>query len=371
MSTTDSTISQEWFTRPADQRFLSLTELHAYKLKVRQESTEGQVSLGDLRVRALDPKSDSKALVIEGRAKKPYAPTHHSFAQLCKAVDAMPSYLTRLPAKLTADVLNWHIQGKGDEKAVLLLHNGSEGNRLMGITSPTYGRIHDSDITRQLVERFGDGVSGDGFRVPGEFGKRVPVTRDNTTLYAGDRDMTVALADEDHRIEIPNRRDGKTGSLARGFYVRNSEVGGGSLELVWFLFDYFCQNRTIWGVHDRQEIRIKHYKGAPDRWLTDLAPQLADYANQAASLEQKAIAAAVAAKIGKVEDFAQKQPNRMIWTGKTVEKLMLTHVNEESRPIETLWDMSVALTAYARTIPYQDERLLIEREAGRMLKLAA
>ena len=44
--------------------------------------------------------------------------------------------------------------------------------------------------------------------VPGEFGGRVTVTKDNTTLYASDRDMFVFLADEENRIELPNR-DGR------------------------------------------------------------------------------------------------------------------------------------------------------------------
>jgi hypothetical protein len=46
---------------------------------------------------------------------------------------------------------------------------------------------------RALVKAFGDGVSGDGFRVPGEFGREVKVTKANTTLFAGDRDMFVFL----------------------------------------------------------------------------------------------------------------------------------------------------------------------------------
>jgi hypothetical protein len=33
--------------------------------------------------------------------------------------------------------------------------------------------------------------------VPGEFGQRVAVTKQNTTLYASDRDMFVFLADEE------------------------------------------------------------------------------------------------------------------------------------------------------------------------------
>ncbi len=65
--------------------------------------------------------------------------------------------------------------------------------------------------------------------MPGEFGKKVVVTRDNTTLFASDRDMFVFLADEKIRIELPGRRQsygGQTdpGLMARGFFVWSSAI---------------------------------------------------------------------------------------------------------------------------------------------------
>ena len=52
--------------------------------------------------------------------------------------------------------------------------------------------------------------------MPGEFGSRVTVTKDNTTLYASDRDMFVFLADEENRIELPNRREEESGPVFNG-----------------------------------------------------------------------------------------------------------------------------------------------------------
>jgi hypothetical protein len=46
------------------------------------------------------------------------------------------------------------------------------------------------------------------------------------------------------------------------------------------------------------------------------------------------------------------------------------HQVEEERPIETLWDVTVAATAHARSIPNNDKRLEIERTAGALLKAA-
>ena len=44
---------------------------------------------------------------------------------------------------------------------------------------------------------------------------------------------------------------------------------------------------------------------------------------------------------------------------------------DEQRPIETLWDVTTGLTAYARGITHQNERVKLEREAGKILDLAA
>lgn len=47
------------------------------------------------------------------------------------------------------------------------------------------------------------------------------------------------------------------------------------------------------------------------------------------------------------------------------------HETEEGRPIETVWDATVAATAHARSISNTDRRLEIERAAGELLKQAA
>jgi hypothetical protein len=122
-----------------------------------------------------------------------------------------------------------------------------------------------------LVDRFGDGVTGT-WRVPGEFGNRVTVTKDNTTLYASDRDMFVFLADEENRIELPGRRAGRSGSFARGFFVWNNEVGKTSLGAGFFLFDYVCSNRIVWGADQYTEVRIATRRARPTGGLRRSLP---------------------------------------------------------------------------------------------------
>ncbi len=114
-----------------------------------------------------------------------------------------------MPSALAADCINYGLQVSRDVEdiGVLLYKNGGPAE-MRAVTGPAYGRVWNSTIANALVDRFGDGLTGD-FKVPGEFGKDVIVTKDNTTLYASDRDMFVFLADEKHRIELPNRQIGR------------------------------------------------------------------------------------------------------------------------------------------------------------------
>ena len=101
--------------------------------------------------------------------------------------------------------------------------------------------------------------------------------------------MFVFLVDEENRIELPGRRAGRSGSFARGFFVWNSEVGKTTLGAGFFLFDYVCCNRIVWGADQYTEIRIRHTKGAPDRWLDEVTPVLREYSQASAKPVVQAI----------------------------------------------------------------------------------
>jgi len=177
----------------------------------------------------------------------------------------------------------------------------------------------------------------------------------------------VFLADEDRRIEIPGRCNGRPGSLARGFFVWNSEVGDTTLGVGFFLFDYVCCNRIVWGADQYTEVRIRHTAGAPDRWLEEATPVLTEYSEGSAKPVQQAIEDARSKRVE--ADLDKFLANRF---GKSmVPAIKAIHQTEEGRPIETVWDVTVAATAHARSISNTDRRLEIERAAGELLKQAA
>lgn len=358
----------QWATRPSDERFLSLPDMLDFKVKLHQRS-ETRV-LNSRAIEAVSDENDIRGLSFVGVNGAPVAPSNWAFGQIARLANAPPAYLRDLPGALAADNINYGLLAHEAEDVMALTAHGEDGgvSTLSAITSPTYGRVWDMTMISSLIERFGDGVTG-AFRVPGEFGKKVPVTRQNTTLYAGDRDMFVFLADEENRIEVGNRRGGQGGSMARGFFVWNSEVGRSSFGIATFLFDYVCSNRIVWGAEGYREIKVRHTSGAPDKWIEQAVPAIEAYSKSSAKPITDAIQLAQAAKLPTpVEEFLMKKRQ---FSKKKMEAIVAAHQADEGRPMETIFDVVTGVTALARSISQQDLRVELEREAGKIMDLAA
>lgn len=353
--------SHQWAARPNDERYVDLPSMLAAQELIRSQSRAVVVASRALEVH---PQDDNTGLMVSGPNGHAYAPTHWSFGQLAQLAEAPAGYLRTMPAPIAADCLNFGLRFRRpvEDIGVLLYRNGED--ILRSVNGPNYGRIWNADVIRALIDAVGDGLTGD-WRVPGEFGKAVEVTKANTTLYASDRDMFVFLADEDHRIEIPNRRYGQPGTLARGFFLSQSEVGKAKLSFSSFLFDYVCCNRMVWGAENFAEISIRHTSGAPARWLDEVRPALTAYANASASHVTDVITSAQTHKIEDVDAFLSARFGKRL-----VDSVKSVHQSEEGRPIETLWDATTAITAYARGIEHQDARVELERQGGAILDLA-
>lgn len=362
--TTLTAASRQWASRPADERFLDLHDLLARVGGERDRSRERIVSSRSVRVEP-HPADETWGVALTAGDDLAHA-THWSFGQIASLAGAPAGYLRTLPAPLVSDCLGFGLNVKrGAQDVGLLATDTDQGVALRAATGPAYGRVWNSDVVSALIDRVGDGRTGD-FRVPGEFGQAVEVTKDNTTIYGSDRDIFVFLADEEHRIEVGNRRDGKPGSLARGFFVWNSEVGSQTLGAAFFLFDYVCCNRIVWGAQQFKEIRLRHTKSAPDRWLDEVQPILLEYGRSAAAPVEATIKAAQEAKI---EVDLQRFLKGRFSSASVIDQIAQAHVREEGRPIETVWDAVTGATAYAKTLPHQDERVGVEREAGKLLDL--
>lgn len=370
-------VSNQWATRPNEERWTSLYDFHQYNTDVYHSSQTKVLSLKELTAMAVETDETGKSLVMVGKSGKPAGMSNWAFQQLVgNRLEAYPSMVSQMPAKLAADVINWRIGETKDEKVGMLVNRVNENDLFIrAITSEGYGRIWNYQVTRPITDRFGDGLTSD-WTVPGIRGKALSeVTKENTTIFGSDKDMHIMLADEVNKLSIPNRRNGNAGELSRGFIVSNSEVGGGTLYIAFFTYDYLCGNRIIWGLEDSFEIRLRHTKTAPDRWLEEIAPAIENYGKvKASKFEDRLLLAQQTTIPG--DELDEQLIKGLKKTLPQVTQKLVTGIHEafkaeEQRPMETVWDMVTGITAYAKSIPHTSDRIPIERAGGKFLELVA
>lgn len=264
-------VSSEWFTRPADERYLSLSELQAAVRGRAERSRTRTVESAAIRMDASRGDADHLTLMLPGEAA-PLAPTHWSFGQLAAFVGAPSAYLRQLPAPLAAINLQYGLtSNRAEQIKTLAVEDGRV--ELRAVTSPDYGRIFDHELVNAVQRIAGNGTGDTRWKVPGVldwstgfYNPRVDVTNDTTTLYASDRDAFIFLVDDLNPIEAGRLPDGSPDLFFRGFYCWNSEVGAKTLGIASFYLRAVCQNRNLWGVEDFQEITIRHSKLAASRF---------------------------------------------------------------------------------------------------------
>jgi hypothetical protein len=363
MTTTNSVLSQasnQWASRPADQSFGSIAELHsAVDARTRRACESNYVRYSDLRVEA-----DRGNIRLLGKTNTPASFTHWSFGQLCARIGAPTDYMRDLPAELAAQNINYGLaeRGKDLDSAKLLLDvNGSTAIR--AFTGTGYSRIWDRDITQRLMN------------LPKEW-QPAPETDlvsggKTRGLYASDHDVFAFLVDNDRRVfeSLPG------GGLSRGFMVANSEVGDKAFWLLTFLYSYICGNHNVWGVEGVRELRIRHTGNADDRAFSQLRVELKAYATASASEDEAKIKRCMAHEIAADKDELLDKLFGMRSLGvprKTLEAgYLLAEKHEDWYGSPTsVWGMGNGLSEHAKSIPYADERVRAERAAGKVFEMA-
>ena len=129
-------------------------------------------------------------------------------------------------------------------------------------------------------------------------------------------------------------------------------------------------NRNLWGVNEFTEIRIRHTKGAPHKLAEQLLPALDAYARSNTDQLNRMESMVLAAQQKKLDDVDAFLRSRK-FSGTQSAAIQTVAMAEEGRPIESLWDASAAVTAYARGFTHQDARVDLERAGGAILALAA
>lgn len=361
-STNLKIVHNQWASRPDDQRFLSVAELKAAVLNRRRESWTAAPKLRDVQILAAN--GEIKAAVYDPThgEHRELIPTNWAFGQLAQQAKAPGAYLQTLPAELAAINLQWGLEHNPLREDGLFLAQSNGHNTLRAITSPSYGRVWDHEVV-EAVER----VNVDGrWKIPAaSYATSNP--RRASTLYASDRDVFMFLVDDTHPLEV----DGQ--NLFRGFVVGNSEVGAATFFIMSFVYQFVCDNRTIWGATNVQELRIKHTGGAPQRFAYEGARYLKTYSEESTG---KIVATIKAAESKEIEDAAKGAETVTAWLQrkgftKTEAKGAYDNASVERGQVRSVWDIVNGVTGFARSIPYTNERLLLEKKAGQLLESVA
>jgi hypothetical protein len=372
-------VSAQWASRPDDQKFLSLSELRG---KVAQYATESRTIdvLPQEIVASYDAANPSiLRLGMEGCAD--LEPTHWGFDQIARVAGAPASYLRELPGPLAALNLNYGLK-VADAKPVQAYVRENGTTSLRGITSTKYGRILDRDVADAVINVAGNGTGDTRWKVPGviEWGNKfgvsynpnVDITRENTTLYASDRDLFIFLVDDLNPIEVGKLANGQPDLMFRGFYVWNSEVGSRTYGFASMYLRGVCQNRNLWGVEGFNEIVFKHTSMAPERFEVEAEPALVEFAGGSTDKVVKGVAAAKKAIAAKTDEERLEFLGKLGFSQKAAKNVIDTSILEEQRAPESLWDFAQGISAVARKMEFQDARLKMEAIAGAVLdKVAA
>ncbi|MCH8996699.1 MAG: DUF932 domain-containing protein [Proteobacteria bacterium] len=356
-----SSVSSQWFNRPDDQRFLTLDDLVA-AVKARSD-TSASMPLDLASVEFGVDETGNVQMGVNGSS----APLNNwSFGQVSSMLKAPAGYLRSLPPEIAAVNLQTGAALHQTGELMAYVRDDPDGGQheVRAVTSPNYGRIHDYEVA-QAVQRV---AKTGNWKVPGEmrrlgvYNPSVDVTKDNTTLYASDRDVFMFLGDDQNPIEIA-----PDDPMFRGFYVWNSEVGSKTFGIATMYLRAVCCNRILWGVEQFQEIVLRHTANAPARFYDEAGPALEGFA---AGDPKKVIAGVKKAKKAVVAKKQEDQIEFLVnlnFSAKAAADIVKISEVEEGHPPASVWDMAQGITAYARGIPNQDRRIETEKVAQKLL----
>ena len=368
-------VSSEWFSRPDDERFLSLPELYASVRGRADSATTRVVESRAVRVEARSNEPERLSLIVPDRDDV-IAPTNWSFGQLCSLVGAPAGYLRTLPAALAGINMQHGLLAHRAEQ-VKLLETSDGRTELRAVTGPDYGRIWDHELVAAVMRIAGNGTGDTRWKVPGvldwstmHYNPYVDVSRDTTTLYASDRDVFLFLVDDTHPIEAGKLPNGDPDLFFRGFYCWNSEVGSKSLGIATFYLRAVCMNRNLWGVENFEEINIRHSKFAANRFAHQAEPALTHFADSSPANFISGVKAARERIVARTDDDRATFLRNRGFSKSDTSKIIATVLDEEGHPAASLYDFVQGITAVARAKVHQDDRLELEGKARKLLERA-
>jgi hypothetical protein len=365
-------VSSEWFSRPDDERFLSLGDL-ACSVRGRSERSRTRVvesALIHVEANRNDP--ERLALILPG-TDAPVMPTHWSFGQLASQVGAPAAYLRQLPAPLAAINLQYGLTSHRAEQ-IKTLETDNGRLELRAVTGPDYGRIYDHELVEAVQKIAGNGTGDTRWKVPGVldwstgvYNPRVDITRTRPRFTP----RTVMCSCSWSTISIRSKPDdcptGRPISTSAGSTAGTPRLG--LKRLAWRAST--CARFARTGTSGAWRTSRKSASATASMRRTDFAheaaPALEGFANSSPQPFVNGIKAARERIVARTDedrsDFLRNRGFSKAETGKIIETVLA----EEGRPPESIFDFVQGITALARDKAHQDARLDMEGKAKKLL----
>lgn len=367
------TASNEYRSRPKDERFATLQELIIARKADREICQEAVYNLRDLEI---VPSNHGSTGILLQSPKGQATLTNYSFGQLCSTLKAPARFMAELPpancaADLTHRMHEW--APVGTTANILIRDRESDPYPVVrACTSETYGRVWDHSLYSEVDRYFGDGRksanSAGVWQSPPVWPGRAPGGQ-----YAGDRDSFVIRVDGGSIVSDPRGWQAKgrpDGGLYRGIMIRNSEVGLCSITIDCVLFDKICGNHILWGAVIDRTYRRRHYGTKVTRdVLTELNTLAWKFNTRTEETDLAIIRALVQHEIASTKDAVIDELRKLGATKEQATQAYETAEQKESQlSPRSYWGIAAGMTRNSQASGYQDDRLDLDQLAVAVLK---
>lgn len=383
MSNVLSEAHNEWATRPADQRFWNLSDLHNRMLQYKNDARVVEVNTQKLTVEA----RGIKGLVLRGENSAADF-TFGSFGQLC-GLTGLPAGLMRdMPAALVAQNMNWGLKERDTADMATRCLVDTRMKAVRGFSSATYGRIWNSDITGRLLPLLEQGWRGAPARPSGIGDEMSRLATEKDVLenvmpglgikvgdmiapagFYGDADkMFVFMVNERNTVKAGNV------DLCKGFFISNAESPGQAEKITTFLYSNVCSNHIVWDAQQIIRSKVVHKGNAEGRAWRNLYHELNVYANQSVADMEGKINAAQNKEVGKdkteiVDNLYKLKIETRGALGDAYEEA-IQHPEDGQTSPRSVWGMVQGFTRLSQKQRYIERRVDMDRAASKILALA-
>lgn len=377
--------SNQWQTRPADERFWTVQELLDATMADRRLLREATT-----RAALLQVLPEAGELNLIGPQGKHAKITYGGLDKVCRLVEAPASYIRTLPPRVAAEALTHGLAVRGSLETKLLLRNGGSDLQVRDASGESYERIYAAEVAARLLM-----LEEQGWKVPParpamDDPRARPATEADVVRcahagmgikvgdqiapaglyygYSSSSTLFAFMVDDTRPIDAGGGRQ-----LYKGFFVDSPELSGASLKITWFLFDAVCGNHIVWGVDSVVRVRVRHVGSAADRAWAELSLAAEKFSQGSGESTEEKIRTARATILGETrEEVIDRLFGLKLETRKILDRaytLAELGAGAYGDP-RSVWGMVSGLTEASQEQPWIEARTAIDQAAGKVLELA-